>query len=117
MHVRLLVPTSLLVGWLIVLSAHSTVDAQRPGLLFSEPDGRASTAGAVVERRDSGAIVRSRTARADLGLLTVADRVSGLTNSFAMSLDLNLFDDATFVGQLERVEDLGPGRFAWIGSL
>ena len=35
----------------------------------------------------------------------------------ATSLDLNLFDDAQFIAQLDRVEDLGPGRFSWIGAL
>ena len=97
------------------ISGPTVAGQSRTAPFFS--DSPAGEPGGAIDRRQDVQAIRRRLVRADLGLLTPADRVSGLPMRFAPSLDLNLFDEAQFVAQLERVDDLGSGRYAWVGSL
>ena len=100
----------------VMLPSRTSGQVRHP-LLFSEPDPRAPAQVTRGSSASGGSVLRRRTTRADLTVLTAPDDRTALSNRYATSLDLNLFADARFVAQVERVEDLGQGRYAWIGSL
>jgi peptidyl-Asp metalloendopeptidase len=99
----------------LIATTRPGVTAQDRRLLFSTVQSATERAADVRDAR--GRVRRSRSATADLAALTTVDRSSGLPNQYATSIDLNLFADADYVAQLERVEDLGGGRIAWSGPL
>ncbi|CAN5470892.1 hypothetical protein BH11PSE11_BH11PSE11_04790 [soil metagenome] len=119
---RFVTTLSLIVLGVATLIASPDAAAQSSAPVLFTPFRGASNAQADAARKPDREVVRSRNVTIDAGMLNAPPSNSKSNASArdarvaATTMTLNLFDDASFVAQLDRVERTSRGQ-AWIGHL
>ncbi len=98
-----------------------TAETPTPQIQFDESEALFADSGTPSAAADAGAagdnpaVVRSRTVLVNFGVLAAAEPAA--EGGGQPTLVLNLFDDVVVRAVIERVEQTGTGRTAWVGSV